>query len=218
MTITEQYQTLKGEIKEWEQSRIKEELEKIGHIPEKIWQVHLNVFADNEDKAISYDEYEVVRVELCPAEPHIYNWKREPYIAPERKRINKGELEALKEYFEWYKVDGGELGFNLSQKNEWWVATSFRRYGDIKDSFCFAEEERDNKIEEKKEQYRREYQLKPGYIRCERCGRPVLENEAVRSNIIGRGRNQWGKAIVTKTPMVFCSGECAYNEQCAHEG
>lgn len=54
--------------------------------------------------------------------------------------------------------------------------------------------------------------------RCQRCGRVAPKAQIVNHTIIGRGRNSFGKAIVTQTPMKFCSGECAGCEQMSREG
>lgn len=54
--------------------------------------------------------------------------------------------------------------------------------------------------------------------RCERCRKVVPKAQIVNNTIIGRGRNAFGKSVVTQTPMKFCSGECAAHEQWSREG
>lgn len=54
--------------------------------------------------------------------------------------------------------------------------------------------------------------------RCQRCRKVVPKAQIITSTIIGRDRNAFGKAVVTQTPMKFCSGECAAHEQWSREG
>lgn len=54
--------------------------------------------------------------------------------------------------------------------------------------------------------------------RCQRCRRVVPKSQIITGTIIGRGRNSFGKAIVTQEPMKFCSGTCAAHEQWSREG
>lgn len=54
--------------------------------------------------------------------------------------------------------------------------------------------------------------------RCQRCRKVVPKSQIVNHTIIGRSRNAFGKAVVTQTPMKFCSGECAGCEQMSREG
>lgn len=64
-------------------------------------------------------------------------------------------------------------------------------------------------------------------IKCARCGKEVEKAKAVSSKIIYRDRemkwDSWkkryiNKAVVKSKFMLFCSGECASNEQMAMEG
>ena len=48
--------------------------------------------------------------------------------------------------------------------------------------------------------------------------RQVAIDKVVKHKIIYRSRDKFGKACVVERIGTFCSGECAYNQQCAYEG
>jgi hypothetical protein len=60
--------------------------------------------------------------------------------------------------------------------------------------------------------------LANGHERCQRCRKVVPKEQIITNTIIGRGRNAFGKAVVTQTPMRFCGGQCAAHEQMSREG
>jgi hypothetical protein len=60
--------------------------------------------------------------------------------------------------------------------------------------------------------------LANGHERCQRCRKVVPKEQIITNTIIGRGRNSFGKAVVTQTPMRFCGGQCAAHEQMSREG
>jgi hypothetical protein len=56
------------------------------------------------------------------------------------------------------------------------------------------------------------------HFRCERCRKATDKNQMIRDTIIGRGRDHFGRACLTREPMSFCSGQCASHEQMSREG
>jgi hypothetical protein len=55
------------------------------------------------------------------------------------------------------------------------------------------------------------------HFRCGYCRKVTPTEQKVEKIIFGRAR-QWGQAVMTREPMTFCSGQCAFNEQCSREG
>lgn len=65
---------------------------------------------------------------------------------------------------------------------------------------------------------RERYEPREGHVACGYCHKQFPESQKVHHTIIGRSRDAFGRACVTQEPMVFCSGQCAGNEQMAREG
>jgi hypothetical protein len=74
------------------------------------------------------------------------------------------------------------------------------------------------KINADREEYERTYKPREGYVKCERCGKQVPENEVVKYKLIYQTWDQYRGRYVTSRIGTFCSGECAMNEQMALEG
>ena len=74
------------------------------------------------------------------------------------------------------------------------------------------------KIVKDKEEYEKYYAPREGYVACERCGKQVPINEAVKHKLfyIGLDRFTGRRRSLTRVGT-FCSGECAMNEQMALE-
>ena len=118
-----------------------------------------------------------------------------------------------------WKDSSGEVHESLSMTGERYnVETGFELFrGEVRVSLNpddFAE-----KIARDMEEYEKYYAPREGYVACERCGKQVPENEAVKYKLIYQGYDQnLRKARVMSRIGTFCSGECAMNEQMSLEG
>ena len=83
----------------------------------------------------------------------------------------------------------------------------------------FDKESFREKIEHDKAEYEKFYAPREGYMPCERCGKQVPETEVVKYKLIYRAYDsRVGRQYVANRIGLFCSGECAMNEQMALEG
>lgn len=65
---------------------------------------------------------------------------------------------------------------------------------------------------------RRKFEPREGHSPCAYCRTQTPNDKLIEDTIIGRGRDRFGKACMTKTTLKFCSQQCAANEQMSREG
>lgn len=68
------------------------------------------------------------------------------------------------------------------------------------------------------EMRRQKFEPREGYSPCAYCRTQTPNDKLIDDMIIGRGRDRFGKACITKTTLKFCSHKCAANEQMSREG
>lgn len=151
------------------------------------------------------------------------------YSIPGFKKITKAVLEEAKAYIEKYEsapLDMFEVIFCIERVYNWKNGTackmsSSERYTEngFDHNVSLDPESFKEKIARDKEEYEKTYAPREGYIACERCGKQVPVNEAVKYKLIYQGWDRYTqKRRVVDRIGTFCSGECAMNEQMALEG
>lgn len=134
------------------------------------------------------------------------------------KRATKKNLEEIKEYFEILK-EKGEINFYLIKNENNCRTMSAVRLTKIDDDlYSFDEKLITPALEAAQKRYDEFYAPREGCIPCDYCRKQVPIDKVVKHKLIYRGRNQYGKAVVLEQMRNYCSSECAFNDQCAHEG
>ena len=151
------------------------------------------------------------------------------YSLPGAKIVTKVVLEEAKAYVEKYEsapLDMFEVILCIERAHVWRDGTtsktmSSERYTEngFGHNVSLDPESFKEKIARDKEEYEKTYAPREGYIACERCGKQVPVNEAVKYKLIYQGWDRYTqKRRVMDRIGTFCSGECALTEQMALEG
>lgn len=142
---------------------------------------------------------------------HVNN---DQYVNFSGKRPNREDLRNLQSKYYNLVLDAKYLRFRYDEYNSYSLeqVDNKRLFSDKSLAEAKAKEITDRIAEENR--------LLAGgdHDRCQRCRKVVPKTQIVNDTIIGRGRNAYGKSIVTQTAMKFCSGECAAHEQWSREG
>ncbi len=126
-------------------------------------------------------------------EPHVYSGQK----------ITGKDVEALKLYLDKFDSDSKQIFIYYGGVK--YVGAYKLADIDIKKHRSFN---REDLIEIHKE-LEEKYAPKDGYKPCQYCGKQVPENTLIKGTVIYRGGSKVG---------YYCSGECAGNDQMAHEG
>lgn len=148
-------------------------------------------------------------------------------------RVTKKLIAEAEEYLdklEKVPLDMYDALFGLERFSEWTDSNGERHtckssYGvrfvpgkGFDGQYSFDKESFREKIEHDKAEYEKFYAPREGYVKCERCGKQVPENEVVKYKLIYQTWDQYRGRYVTSRIGTFCSGECALNEQMSLEG
>jgi hypothetical protein len=130
------------------------------------------------------------------------------------KRPNREDLQRLQSKYYNLELDKKHIRFRYDQYNSYGFEEIDNKKVFIDRSLAEA------RAKEITDRIAEEERLLAGgaHDRCQRCRKVVPKTQIITSTIIGRSRNEFGKAIVTQTSMKFCSGECAGCEQMSREG
>lgn len=136
------------------------------------------------------------------------------------KRATDKDILAIKEYFGEIKKCKMFLVYYVKRKDSYSVTSRIIRDIDIDNKkYSFTENGLDDEIERKNKEYEEVYKPREGYTACAYCRKQVPNDKLIKKAIIGRGWDRIRhKQIVTREVLSFCSGECAFNEQCSREG
>lgn len=146
------------------------------------------------------------------------------YSFPSGGRVTKKLVAECEEYVKKYKelpLDDFDVFFYIVRHDEKWNTSSGLRYSPetgFERNFGLDKSDFDEKIKADKEEYERTYKPREGYVKCERCGKQVPENEVVKYKLIYQAWDNYRGRYVTSRIGTFCSGECALNEQMSLEG
>ena len=146
------------------------------------------------------------------------------YSFPAGSRVTKKLISKCEEYVRKYKelpIDTFDVFFSIVRYDEKWKSSSGLRYSPetgFERNFGLNKSDFDEKIKADKEEYERTYKPREGYVKCERCGKQVPENEVVKYKLIYQAWDYQCGRYVTSRIGAFCSGECAMNEQMSLEG
>ena len=146
------------------------------------------------------------------------------YSFPSGGRVTKKLIAECEEYVRKYRelpVDAFDVFFSIVRYDEKCKTSSGLRYSPetgFERNFGLNKSDFDEKIKADKEEYERTYKPREGYVKCERCGKQVPENEVVKYKLIYQAWDHQRGRYVTSRIGTFCSGDCALNEQMSLEG
>lgn len=146
------------------------------------------------------------------------------YSFPSGGRVTKKLIAECEEYVRKYKelpIDVFDVFFSIVRYDEKWKSSSGLRYSPetgFEQNFGLNKSDFDEKTKADKEEYERNYKPREGYVKCERCGKQVPENEVVKYKLIYQAWDSRRGRYVTSRVGTFCSGNCALNEQMSLEG
>lgn len=156
-------------------------------------------------------------------------WGRQiGYDIPSGKRITKKLLEEAQSYIREYEkipLDEFYITFGIERvDNNCKTSTGIRfRDGQFETlngtPVSFSQDVFQDLIAEHKRLYEEKYAPREGCVPCERCGKQVPLSDVVRYKLVYRAWDfERQRGYVTDRIGVFCSGECAMNEQMSLEG
>ena len=151
------------------------------------------------------------------------------YLFPYGKKVTKALVAEAEEYIKKYEsapLDMFNVILYIEKHTTYSNGTTAKSTaGEIFDpetgftgNVSLNKEDFKEKIEKDKEEYEKYYAPREGYVACERCGKQVPENEAVKYKLIYQAWDNYRGRYVTSRIGTFCSGNCAMNEQMALEG
>lgn len=146
------------------------------------------------------------------------------YSFPSGGKVTKKLISECEEYVKKYKelpLDDFDVFFSIVRHDEKWNTSSGLRYSPetgFEQNFGLDKRDFDEKIKADREEYEKTYKPREGYVKCERCGKQVPENEVVKYKLIYQAWDYQRGRYVTSRIGTFCSGECAINEQMSMEG
>ena len=139
-------------------------------------------------------------------------------------KATKKLVAECEEYVRKYKelpMEDFDVLFSIVRYDEKWKSSSGLRYSPetgFERNFGLDKSDFDEKIKADREEYEKVYKPREGYVKCERCGKQVPENEVVKYKLIYQAWDYQRGRYVTSRMGTFCSGECAINEQMSMEG
>lgn len=146
------------------------------------------------------------------------------YSFPSGGRVTRKLVAECEEYVRKYRelpIDAFDVLFSIVRYDEKCKTSSGLRYSPetgFERNFGLDKSDFDEKIKADREEYEKFYAPREGYVKCERCGKQVPENEVVKYKLIYQAWDSRRGRYVASRIGVFCSGECALNEQMALEG
>lgn len=175
------------------------------------------------------EEWKVDKIGLSLPSKYMPKFWERPTI---NKRALRKDVSRIMEYCSFIQLvrDKFELSYLISSKREIGVSLSAVRYSELvkEDGECFyLRDKAEEECQKRQERYDKYYKPREGYTACAYCHKQVPNDSIMYKTIIGMGvervldsfRGRWiNKRVVTKERLPFCSGECAYSEQCSREG
>ena len=226
--LANKYARLKAEENDLKKNLAEEIYQGIENLVGKtIYECHSSERNPNAD----FDEWEITGYSVIERDMHglaknFGDWYGFPYA----KKITKALIADCEDYISKLKdlsTDDLEVIFYVERNTPRWKSSMGIRYTKEKGfedrygmiNYSFNKDDFKERIEKDREEYEKYYTPREGYVACERCGKQVPENEAVKYKLIYQGYDQnLRKARVMSRIGTFCSGECAMNEQMSLEG
>lgn len=140
-----------------------------------------------------------------------------------RPRVNKvarrDDWVALRDYFSALQAAEPDLLIHVGRVEKYGHVQRGVRGKDIDGvKYAWNIDDFTTTIERYREEYEEKYAPREGCVACERCGKQVPADKVVKYKLIYQGRDRYGVRRVMERIGTFCSGECAFNEQCSLEG
>lgn len=134
-----------------------------------------------------------------------------------KKRATSKNVEAIKKHYNEL-AKNGDIVFTIRKTTSYGYASRCVPLNSI-DNVCYSFNEHglDETIKKRNEEYHRLFEPKDGCTACEHCGKQTPNDKLVRKKIIYQDYRNGKKCVVIRDG-IFCSDECAHNEQCSREG
>lgn len=209
LSLTEQFRTLEREVDAFIGEKTAE-YKDVRQIWKRDW-----ITGQHSSGAMPWDVEKV-----CFMLPNEYSRKRENERPVINKRAKQSDVEQLRWHFELLKKYGEVFFLTVQQDAQGrWTTHSSVWLKDIDDDhYGFSKEALAPAIERHNRIYEEQYAPREGCVPCSYCRKQVPLDKVVKSTLIYRSRDRYGKAYVAQEVRDYCSGQCAYNDQCAHEG
>lgn len=140
-----------------------------------------------------------------------------PKLPVVKKRATAKNVESAKHHYEELLRNGEILFYVKRNTNYGWDSYYICLEKIDNNYYSFDEDDLNESIKRHNEEYHKLYEPRPSFTACEHCGRQTPNDRLVREKIIYQDYKN-GKKCVANHDGVFCSEECAHNEQCSREG
>ena len=206
ISLTEQFRTLEREVDAFIEEKTSE-FKDFEHIYE--------LYFLNKEELYGSIEWNVTKVSLIMNDDYRGNLRWRPEI---NKRASQKDIDLMTQYLADLK-EYGEVFFSIEKYDKIGHTMAGLRLSKIdNDKYAFKREALAESIAKHNQNYIEHYAPKEGYVPCSYCRKQVPLDKVVKSTLIYRTRDRFGKACVAEEVRNYCSGKCAYNDQCAHEG
>lgn len=225
--LADKYARLKAEEDDFKKNLAEEIYPGIESLVGKtIYECHSSKRTPNAD----FDEWEITGYSVLGKDMHGLARKLgDRYGFPYAKKITKALIADCEDYLSKLKIlstDDLEVIFYVERNTPQWKSSMGIRYSKDKGfedrygkiNYSFNKGDFNERVESDREEYEKYYAPREGYVACERCGKQVPENEVVKYKLIYQAWDSCRGRYVASRIGVFCSGECALNEQMALEG
>lgn len=225
--LADKYARLKAEENNFKKNLAEEIYPGIENLVGKtIYECHSSKRNPNAD----FDEWKITEYSVLGKDKYGLAKKLgDRYGFPYAKKITKALIADCEDYLSKLKnlsTDDLEVIFYVERNTPQWKSSTGIRYSKEKGfedrygmiNYGFSKDDFKERIEKDREEYEKYYAPREGYVACERCGKQVPENEAIKYKLIYQAWDQYRGRYVTSRIGTFCSGECAMNEQMSMEG
>ena len=169
------------------------------------------------------DEWTIDDVSVMAKDPNTV-WETTGCFHFPDGKVTKKLVEEARDYVEKYEnipLDMFQILFHISRHDKWGKSMAGEPYepgvGFKFRNMAFDPADHKEKIEADRKEYEEYYKPREGYVACERCGKQIPEDQAVKHKLIYQG-TLYGKKAVLSRVATFCSGQCAMDEQMSLEG
>lgn len=162
----------------------------------------------------SAEEWDITNIIVLP------KFNRMPLHVPGiNKRASRKDLDGILEFEN--KIKGEDITFSvliLISKNtemggKWYSRVDYEQDFIANHNCAFSPEALQLEIQRKIEEYEKYYKPRDGYTACAYCRKQVMNDRIFWKKIYGRSNG-----LLIEQELPFCSGNCAFSEQCAREG
>ena len=169
---------------------------------------------DREEEKYVIEEWDIDEIAIY-YEPYVGNC---PKI---NKRASERDIKSIQKYFSDIKEADKEIRFFIIKRHKLGKSLYSTNLDDLRNGneYTFTKEALMPLIEHKNKEWVEYYKPREGYTPCAYCHKQVPNDKIIKREILTIGYDQrLHKQVLVTLTKDFCSGQCAFNEQCANEG